>query len=82
MKQILISVLFIALVQTTLTHAEGIRGTAFTDSGLTWREMPLGWITQPVQPVPEAPEADLAVTLDQQLYAPLLPVIQAYAAKN
>jgi len=82
MKHILISALFISLVQTTLIHAEGIRGTAFTDPGLTWREMPLGWITQPVQPEPEAPEADLAVTLDQQLYAPLLPVIQAYAAKN
>jgi len=60
----------------------GPGGLAFTDPTLTWREVPPDWITQTVRPQPGAPEADLTITLDQQLYPALLPLIQQYAAKR
>ncbi len=68
------------VMQTTLAFAESMEGSAFTDPTLTWHEVPAEWITQSVQPEPESPEADLAITLDQQIYPPLLPLIQQYAA--
>ena len=82
MRHILISVLFTSLVQSTLTYAEGIQGTAFTDPSLIWQKVPPGWIAQPIRAEAEASEADLAVTLDQQMYTPLLPFIKAYAVKH
>jgi hypothetical protein len=82
MRNILISILLVCLVQTTATDAQEIRGPAFTDPGVIWQKMPPGWITQPIQTEPEVSAAKLAVTLDQQLYAPLLPLIQRYATKH
>lgn len=60
----------------------GLGGLASTDPTLTWREVPPDWIAQTVRPEPGAPEADLTITLDQQLYPALLPLIQQFAAKR
>jgi len=79
MRRTLISALLVFWVQTTWTHAGG-PDDAFTDPGLIWQRMPPGWIGQTVRPESAASEADLAVTLDQQLYAPLLPHIREFAA--
>ncbi len=68
-------------VQSTWTHA-GEQGNAFTDPDLIWQRMPPGWIEQTVRPEPDAAGADLAVTLDQQLYAPLLPHIREFAEER
>jgi ABC-type phosphate transport system substrate-binding protein len=70
------------LTQTAPTLAEGIAGSAFTDPALIWRQLPPDWETQTVRAEPGASEADLAVTLDQQLYPMLLPLIQQYAAEH
>jgi ABC-type phosphate transport system substrate-binding protein len=82
MRHLLISVLLVFLAQTTVTDADGFRGPAFTDPSRTWTNMPPDWTSQPIRVKPEASQADLAVTLDQQIYAQLLPLIQDYAAKH
>ncbi len=82
MRHILISVLLISLLKTTSVDGEELQGPAFTDPSFTWQNLPPGWIRRPVQVQPEASQTDLAVALDQQTYAALLPLIQAYAAKH
>ncbi len=81
MRRTLMAALLFFWVQSTWTHA-GEPGNAFTDPDLIWQRMPSGWIGQTVRPEPDAAKADLAVTLDQQLYAPLLPHIREFAEER
>jgi ABC-type phosphate transport system substrate-binding protein len=70
------------LAQVLSAFAEEMAGNAFTDPTLIWRQVPPDWETQTVRAQPGASEADLSVTLDQQLYPMLLPLIQQYAAEH
>lgn len=60
---------------------ELLSGKAFTDP-LHRIEMPQKWMEQSVKYKKWATDADLAITLDQQLYPALLPIIQQYARKK
>ena len=73
-------VLIVPKVWSTHTN-ELMGGDAFTDSHKII-EMPKKWVEKPIQYKNWAKEADLAITLDQQLYPALLPVIQQYARQN
>ncbi|MDM8566315.1 substrate-binding domain-containing protein [Candidatus Halobeggiatoa sp. HSG11] len=80
MKKLLI--VLIMLVTTTVWAAdELLAGKAFTDPSKQI-DMPKEWIEQPIQYEKWAEGADLAVSLDQQLYPALLPMIQEYAKQN
>jgi ABC-type phosphate transport system substrate-binding protein len=57
---------------------ELLAGQAFTDSSKS-TNMPQKWQKLPLQYENWAKKADLAITLDQQLYPALLPIIQQYA---
>ena len=82
MRALFISVLLVVCATPIATHATGIRGPAFTDPGRVWGNMPSDWTTRSVKLETQAPQADLAVTLDQQIYAQLLPLIHTYAAEH
>ncbi len=72
--------LLLALVaKSTAVWAERLGGEAFTDPGIFWQSVPSDWIQMPIKPEAEAQHADLAITLDQQLYPSLLPLIQTFA---
>ncbi|MDM8561077.1 substrate-binding domain-containing protein [Candidatus Parabeggiatoa sp. HSG14] len=60
---------------------ELVAGKAFTKFSQII-EMPEKWRKQPIQYKNWAKGSDLAITLDQQLYPALLPVIQKYAKQN
>jgi ABC-type phosphate transport system substrate-binding protein len=60
---------------------ELLAGKAFTDPSQQ-TEMPKEWRKQPIQYKRWAKGAELAVTLDQQLYPALLPIIQQYAREK
>ncbi len=82
MRHVLILLLLMFSANTTVTDADGFRGPAFTDPSGTVTDMPPAWINQPIQIEPEFSQAELAITLDQQIYAQLLPLIQDYAARH
>lgn len=75
-------VLLVFFAQALSACGEEVTGGAFTDPTLIWRQVPPEWEMQTVRPEPEASEADLAVTVDQQLYPMLLPLIKQYAAEH
>jgi ABC-type phosphate transport system substrate-binding protein len=53
----------------------------FTDPSET-QQMPSDWIKKPVKHPPSAGSPDLMVTLDQQMYPALMPIIKEYARKE
>ena len=69
-------------VQATWCYAEDVSGAGFTDPSRIWHKMAPGWTEQTVTPAPAALKTGLAITLDQQLHAPLLPWIQKFAAQR
>jgi phosphate transport system substrate-binding protein len=62
--------------------AEKLGGEAFTDPAFVWQSVPSDWIQRPIVPGAEAQHADLAISLDQQLYPYLLPLIDKYAEQH
>ena len=82
MRALCISVLLVVCIASIAAHAAGVRGPAFTDPGFTWGNMPPDWGTRSVKMEAQASQADLAVTLDQQIYPQLLPLIQDYATER
>ena len=74
----LLVVLTLALKSTAI-YAEKLVGEAFTDPSLIWRSVTPDWVLQPITPDAALQHADLVVTLDQQLYSSLFPLIQTYA---
>ncbi len=80
MKKLLI--ICIMLVTTTAWGSdELLAGKAFTDPSKQI-DMPQKWIDQSIQYEKWAEGADMAVSLDQQLYPLFLPVIQQYAIQH
>lgn len=76
-------ILIIWLFSVQLSGGEpSVWGSAFSDPDLTWHKVPPGWIPRPIKHEPGAHRADLAVTLDQNLYPALLPLIREYAAER
>jgi len=59
----------------------GLRGPAFSDPSKI-QPMPLDWQKQPIKYEPSVGKADIVVTLDQQMYPALQPIIQKYAAAH
>lgn len=66
----------------TLVCAERLDGDPFTDHAFVWQSVPSGWVERPVTHQAEAQHADLAISLEQQLYPYLLPLIDEYAKKH
>ncbi|HHB92578.1 MAG TPA: hypothetical protein ENK59_05125, partial [Thioploca sp.] len=80
MKKLLI--IYVMLATTTICGAdELLAGKAFTDPSKQV-DMPQEWLEQPIKYEKWAKGADIAVSLDQQLYPTLLPVIQQYAVQH
>ncbi|MBI5050466.1 MAG: substrate-binding domain-containing protein [Nitrospirae bacterium] len=75
-----------ALILSAVTFAQqdtlkGLRGPAFSDpSKIT--EMPKEWKKKPVKYEPSVGNADIVITLDQQMYPALRPIIQKYAKEH
>lgn len=59
-----------------------LTGPAFTEPAQVYGDMPPGWADRPLAYDTWAHGADLAVTLDQQLYPMLRPVIRTYAHEH
>ncbi|HKJ76172.1 MAG TPA: substrate-binding domain-containing protein [Gammaproteobacteria bacterium] len=59
-----------------------LSGPAFTDPGEVYDALPSGWNERPLQHPQWAEGADLAVTVDQQLYPLLKPWIAEYAGRE
>ncbi len=77
MKKLLIGCMM--LVTTVVCGADELLvGKAFTNPAKSV-DMPKAWLEQPIQYEKWADGADIAVSLDQQLYPALLSVIQQYA---
>jgi len=73
--------LVVLLIPNAWSAEELLAGQAFTEpSQLT--DMPKKWREQSIQYEKWAQGANIAVSLDQQLYPALLPIIQQYARKN
>ncbi|MFK5969969.1 MAG: substrate-binding domain-containing protein [Candidatus Marithrix sp.] len=80
MKRLLI--ICIMLATTMVCGAdELLAGKAFTDPSKQI-DMPKEWVEQSIQYEKWAEGADMAISLDQQLYPALLPVIQQYAVQH
>jgi hypothetical protein len=60
--------------------AQRLGGEAFGDPGIVWQSVPSDWARRPIKA--EAQHADLAISLDQQLYPYLPPLIHDYAKKH
>ena len=74
--------LVIALVAKSIVAnagSEGLGGASFGNPGRVWQSVPSDWLQQPITPELEVQDADLVISLDQQLYPYLLPLIEAYA---
>ena len=81
-----VSIFFCLLIFGTATYAEhvpakGLRGPAFSDPSQTM-EMPEEWKKQPVKYEPIVGDADIVITLDQQMYPALSGIVQKYAKDN
>ena len=70
------------IAETSVVDAEGLGGPAFENPGIVCRSVPSDWIERPVVPEAEVQEADLVISLDQQLYPYLLPLIQDYGTTH
>ncbi|MCG6860378.1 MAG: hypothetical protein LJE70_03720 [Chromatiaceae bacterium] len=77
----ILGLLALATISTKVC-AEKLGGEAFTDPAFVWQSVPSDWIEKPVAPEAEAQHADLAISLDQQLYPYLLPLIDKYAKQH
>lgn len=60
---------------------EGLAGPPFSDPSVM-QEMPEDWEKRPIKYKDSAGAADLVITLDQQMYPALEPIIQEYASKQ
>lgn len=60
---------------------ETLHGPAFTDP-IQIMDMPDAWKKQTIQYGPKSADADLVISLDQQMYPAFLPLIQEYAKNN
>lgn len=67
---------------STPADAQRLGGEGFSDPDSVWQSVPSGWIQRPIAPEAEAQHADLVISLDQQLYPYLLPLIDDFAKKN
>ncbi len=74
-----ILVLLAVVAKSTVVYAERLGGEAFTDPDFVWQSVSANWIQGLITPEAEVQHADLVITLDQQLYPSLLPLIRAYA---
>jgi hypothetical protein len=79
MQYQLILVLFALAVTSTVVVEDELGGEAFVDPGIVWRAVPPDWIHRTISAAAEVRDADLFISLDQQLYPYLLPHIEAYA---
>ena len=66
----------------TSVGAEKLGGEAFLDPCVVRQPLPSGWIQRPIVPEAESQHADLVISLDQQLYRYLLPLIDDYAQEH
>ncbi len=77
--------LTVALLFGTTVRADddlkGLGGPPFSDPSQQV-QMPADWKKQPIKYKSSAGSANLVVTLDQQMYAALLPIIQKYAKEH
>jgi ABC-type phosphate transport system substrate-binding protein len=81
-KSILLWTCKIMLILSAVVNAaDNPRGEAFVDPAKR-TDMPQSWIEKSIHYEDWAKNADLAVTLDQQLYPALLPVIKKYASEH
>jgi hypothetical protein len=60
---------------------ESLAGPPFSDP-LVIQEMPKDWEKKPIKYETSAGDPDLVITLDQQMYPALKPIIQEYASKQ
>lgn len=60
---------------------KGLRGPSFSDPSKI-QEMPEAWKKQPIKYEPSAGDADIVMTLDQQMYPALSPVVREYARQH
>jgi phosphate transport system substrate-binding protein len=67
---------------STPASAERLGGEGFSDPDIVWQSVPSGWTQRAITPEAEAQHADLVISLDQQLYPYLLPLIDEYAKKH
>ena len=74
-----ILVLFAFLAQSTAVCADRLGGEPFGAPCSVWQSVHPSWIERPITPASEVKDADLVITLDQQLYPFLTPAIQTYA---
>jgi ABC-type phosphate transport system substrate-binding protein len=72
--------IFIFLFQLASADT-GPRGKAFTDPSYQVR-MPKDWVAKPVKYDEESKNADIVVTLEQDVYHAIVPLIQKYAKDN
>lgn len=74
-----IFLLFAYLAQSTAVCADRLGGEPFGAPCIVWQSVHPGWIERPITPTSKVKDADLVITLDQQLYPFLTPAIQTYA---
>ncbi len=73
---------FIALLLGVAVHAaEPLRGPSFIAPGQTF-EMPPEWVEKPIRYEKWADKADVSVTLEQDVYYMILPLIQKYSKQR
>ncbi|MCK5877273.1 MAG: substrate-binding domain-containing protein [Candidatus Marithrix sp.] len=77
----LLGLLLILTTTTVWAVDELLAGKAFTEPSQQV-DMPKEWLEQPIEYEKWAEGADLAISLDQQLYPALLPIIQKYAKQH
>jgi ABC-type phosphate transport system substrate-binding protein len=61
--------------------ADKMKGPAFTDPARRF-PMPAAWVNKPIQYEGWAEKADIAVSLEQDVYQTILPLIQKYAKEH
>ena len=75
-------ILFVAFLFGVAVHAvETLKGPSFIDPGQTF-EMPAEWVKKPIGYERWADKADVSVTLEQDVYQMILPLIQKYAKQQ
>jgi hypothetical protein len=73
---------FVALLFGVAVPAAGpLKGPSFTAPGQTF-EMPSEWMKKPIRYEKWADNADISVTLEQDVYQLILPLIQKYAKQR
>lgn len=73
---------FVALLFGVAVHAaETLKGPPFIYPGQTF-EMPAEWVKKPISYEKWADKADVSVTLEQDVYQMILPLIQKYAKQR